>query len=71
MAISTILQCFVADEEMFKPEERFAEGDLATTVSKINKQHAANEGGAAIHPESNNASSDKYEAKPEAGEELP
>mmetsp|Transcript_23063 Transcript_23063/g.47812 ORF Transcript_23063/g.47812 Transcript_23063/m.47812 type:complete len:770 (+) Transcript_23063:37-2346(+) len=38
MAIWTILQCFVADEEMFPVEERFAEGDLAQTVSKTQKE---------------------------------
>ena len=42
MAISTILQCFVADEEMFKPEDRFAEGDLAATIKKTNE--GANKG---------------------------
>jgi hypothetical protein len=44
MAIWTILQCFVADEEMFAPSERFAEGDLAETVTKTQK--AAKEAGA-------------------------
>jgi choline transporter-like protein 2/4/5 len=29
MAIDTMLQCFVADEEMFGPEERYAADDLA------------------------------------------
>jgi len=28
MGISTVLQCFVADEEMFDGDECFAEGDL-------------------------------------------
>ncbi|CAM9104071.1 unnamed protein product, partial [Phaeothamnion confervicola] len=28
MAISTILQCFIADEEMFEPADRFGEGGL-------------------------------------------
>eukprot|EP00550_Attheya_septentrionalis_P004076 CAMPEP_0198293602 /NCGR_PEP_ID=MMETSP1449-20131203/17936_1 /TAXON_ID=420275 /ORGANISM="Attheya septentrionalis, Strain CCMP2084" /LENGTH=668 /DNA_ID=CAMNT_0043993243 /DNA_START=95 /DNA_END=2101 /DNA_ORIENTATION=+ len=32
MAIATILQCFVADEEMFEGEERYAEGALAKWV---------------------------------------
>ncbi|GMI41077.1 hypothetical protein TrCOL_g123 [Triparma columacea] len=44
MAIWTILQCFVADEEMFEPSERFAEGDLAETVSKTQKAAAAEAG---------------------------
>lgn len=29
MGIETILCCYIADEEMFKVEDRFAEGDLA------------------------------------------
>jgi choline transporter-like protein 2/4/5 len=42
MAIWTILQCFVADEEMFEnAAERFAEGDLAETVSKTQKEAGA------------------------------
>lgn len=32
MGIATILQCFVADEEMFSAEERYAEGSLKTWV---------------------------------------
>jgi len=47
MAIWTILQCFVADEEMFEPDQRFAEGDLAQTVSKTQKEASS----AAIVPE--------------------
>ena len=47
MAISTILQCFIADEEMFEPDQRFAEGDLAQTVSKTQKEATS----AAIVPE--------------------
>ncbi|CAM9403227.1 unnamed protein product [Chrysoparadoxa australica] len=38
MAISTILQCFIADEEMFDDvDKRFAEGSLAATIGKTNK----------------------------------
>jgi hypothetical protein len=49
MAIWTILQCFVADEEMFEDASmRFAEGDLAETVSKTQK--AAKEQGAVVVP---------------------
>ena len=34
-AIWTILQCFVADEEMFpKPKDRYAEGSLAALIGK-------------------------------------
>jgi len=32
MSISTILQCFVADEEMFEGDERFAPSSLAGTI---------------------------------------
>jgi choline transporter-like protein 2/4/5 len=32
MAISTILQCFIADEEMFDPQTRFAEAELASFI---------------------------------------
>jgi len=64
MAISTILQCFIADEEMFEPAERFAEGDLADTVSKINKASASS---ATIAPEV----AEKYDAPAEKGEDLP
>eukprot|EP01038_Epipyxis_sp_PR26KG_P009819 gene9819-13212_t len=34
MAIETILFCFIADEEMFPVEQRYAEGALATTLQK-------------------------------------
>jgi len=37
MAISTILQCFVADEEMFDPEHRFADGSLKSCISNTKK----------------------------------
>ena len=33
MTIETILCCFVADEEMFPPEKRFADGGLAEVIS--------------------------------------
>ena len=33
MAISTVLQCFVADEEMFSAKERYAEGHLVDFVN--------------------------------------
>lgn len=32
MGIATILQCFVADEEMFSPDQRYAEGGLIAWV---------------------------------------
>ena len=31
MGITTIMHCFIADEEMFPPEQRFAENSLRTT----------------------------------------
>ena len=34
MAISTILVCYIADEEMFPPEERFADGPLKGAIKK-------------------------------------
>jgi hypothetical protein len=34
MAISTILQCFVADEEMFDGEQNYAENSLKTWMQK-------------------------------------
>lgn len=36
MGIDTILFCYVADEEMFKPEERFAESSLSSTIKTTN-----------------------------------
>jgi len=34
MGIQTILLCFIADEEMFPPEKRFADGNLQSAVSR-------------------------------------
>lgn len=34
MAISTILMCYIADEEMFPPEERFCDGALKGAIKK-------------------------------------
>jgi hypothetical protein len=34
MAISTLLQCFVADEEMFGPGERFAGPELVGYIDE-------------------------------------
>jgi hypothetical protein len=59
MAISTILQCFVADEEMFEVSERFAEGDLAKVIGKTN---AAAKKDATIHPEASAAKEDVADA---------
>ena len=37
MGIATILQCFVADEEMFSADQRYAEGSLRTWVDNHQK----------------------------------
>lgn len=34
MGIETVLLCYVADEEMFSPADRFADGPLKTTLEK-------------------------------------
>jgi hypothetical protein len=34
MGIQTILLCFIADEEMFPPEKRFADGSLQSAVAR-------------------------------------
>lgn len=47
MAIETILCCFIADEEMFPPEKRFAEGGLQTAISKTAQAAASNKVGVA------------------------
>ena len=39
MGIQTILLCYIADEEMFPPEKRFADGSLQSAISKT--AHAA------------------------------
>lgn len=41
MGIETILLCFIADEEMFPPENRFAEGSLKQTVQIAAERAAA------------------------------
>ena len=41
MGIETILFCFIADEEMFKMEERFASGELMTTIQQTAQQAAS------------------------------
>jgi len=39
MAISTILQCFVADEELFEGDERFAPSSLAGMVDSTQQKY--------------------------------
>lgn len=41
MGIETILFSYIADEEMFKPEDRFAEAELMTTIQKTAQAAAA------------------------------
>ncbi len=41
MGIETILLCFIADEEMFEIQDRFAEGELRTTIEKTAFLHAS------------------------------
>lgn len=43
MAISAILQCFIADEEMFKGDERYGEGDLAAMLDKASRTNSKGE----------------------------
>lgn len=39
MGIQTILLCFIADEEMFSVEDRFADDSLRETVRKTTEDH--------------------------------
>lgn len=48
MAISTILVCYCADEEMFPPEQRFADGNLR---SAIQNTHSAATSAGQVAPE--------------------
>jgi len=41
MGIETILFCFIADEEMFEVEKRFASGELMTTLQKTAQSAAS------------------------------
>lgn len=45
MAISTILQCCIADEEMFQGDDRFGEGDLGVMLDQASDDHADTRGG--------------------------
>lgn len=44
MGIETILFCFIADEEMFAPEHRFADGELTELIHNTAKSHAESKG---------------------------
>lgn len=52
MAITTILQCFVADEELFPPSQQFADNDLKSWVDKHGAPMEAD-----THPQSRNGAS--------------
>lgn len=57
MAIETILLCYVADEEMFKPADRYADGPLQEAVSKT----AAGAASAKVHiDEKDSAAQDNF-----------
>jgi len=50
MAISTILQCFVADEELLPPDRRFAEQELSDFVPKNDSPKVAGQGSNQVVP---------------------
>ena len=62
MSIETILNCYVADEEMFPPELRFAEGSLKATMADTAKAAADGK----VQPDANAASDTKAAAAPAA-----
>jgi len=41
MAIETILLCYIADEEMFQPADRYADGPLQEAISQTAKSAAS------------------------------
>ena len=50
MVISTVLQCYVADTEMFAPEKRFAQGSLKSAVKNSNDRARKEAIGAKVAP---------------------
>ena len=50
MGIETMLFCYIADEEMFGPADRFADGDLKSVIQKT-AQSATAVKAIKIHPE--------------------
>jgi hypothetical protein len=52
MAISTILVCYIADEEMFPPEDRFCDGPLKGAIKKT-AQAASDTQVVAVQPKHN------------------
>jgi hypothetical protein len=49
MGIETILFSFIADEEMYKVEDRFAEAELMSTLQKTAQAHKASKAGTKVH----------------------
>ena len=49
MGIETILFSFIADEEMYKVEDRFAEGELMSTIQKTAQAHKMLKAGTKVH----------------------
>ena len=41
MCIETILNCYIADEEMFDPIDRFADGGLKASITKTTQAAAS------------------------------
>jgi hypothetical protein len=41
MCISTLMCCYIADEEMFPPQDRFADGDLRNSLQKAQQSGVA------------------------------
>lgn len=62
MGIETLLFCFIADEEMFEPKDRFATGELMTTIQKTQQAAAA----AKVVPEETANAKDAEVATPAA-----
>lgn len=59
MTIDTILCCYIADEEMFPLEKRFADGGLKSSLQRAAQKHASKK----TTPEQ------KYEVKSSSGEQ--
>jgi len=50
MGIQTILLCYIADEEMFAPEKRFADGSLQSAISKTAQAANSNNNSSKVIP---------------------
>lgn len=62
MGIETILFCFIADEEMFAVENRFASGELMTTIQKTAQAAASKKVHAEEELEKQKAEAEKEKA---------